>query len=134
MRGTLPAPLVPQHQAASAAAAPASAPVAPEGEFQDASRGDSQAAVRGRNPRQPSEPASKSGTGAKAEEAANIRPIGRPKKDCYGLTIWLQGHLRGTAVKHKGIGTHEGEAVWQGEDEWEEGVGVKRTKLQRLRI
>ena len=54
-----------QHQAASAsaAAAPASAPVAPEGEFQDASRGDSQAAVRGRNPRQPSEPASKSGTG-----------------------------------------------------------------------
>jgi len=33
---------------------------------------------------------------------------------------------------HRGIGTHEGEAVWQGKDEWEEGVGLKRTKLQHL--
>jgi len=24
-----------------------------------------------------------------AEEAANKRPIGRPEKECYGLTIWL---------------------------------------------
>jgi hypothetical protein len=55
-----------------------------------------------------------------AEEAANKRPIGRPEKDCYGLTTWLWGHLRG-------IGTHEGEAVWQGEDEWEEGVGVEES-------
>jgi len=60
-----------------------------------------------------------------AEEAANKRPTGRPEKDCYGLTIWLWGHLRGTAVMHRGIGTHEGEAVWQGEDELEEGVGVE---------
>jgi len=26
---------------------------------------------------------------------------------------------------HRAIGTHEGETVWQGEDEWDEGVGVK---------
>ena len=49
-----------------------------------------------------------------AEEAANERLIGRPKKDCYSLTIWLWGHLRGTAVMHRGIGPYEGEAVWQG--------------------
>ena len=28
---------------------------------------------------------------AEAEEAANKRPIGRPKKDCYGLTTWTSG-------------------------------------------
>ena len=28
-----------------------------------------------------------------AEEAANKRPIGRPKRDCYGLTIWVWIHL-----------------------------------------
>jgi hypothetical protein len=43
---------------------------------------------------------------AEAEEAANNKLIGRSKKDCYGLTIWLLGHLRGTAVVHRGIGTH----------------------------
>ena len=56
----------------------------------------------------------------RAEEAANQRSIGRPKKDCYSLTIWLWGHLRGTAVIHRGIGTRVGEAVWQGKDEREE--------------
>jgi hypothetical protein len=28
------------------------------------------------------------------------------------------------------IGIHEGEAVWQGEDEWEEGVGVERFHMR----
>jgi hypothetical protein len=55
----------------------------------------------------------------RAEEAANKSPIGRPEEDCHGLTILLWGHLGGTAVMHK----HEGEAVWQGEDERGEGVG-----------
>ena len=49
-----------------------------------------------------------------AEEAANKRPIGRPKRDCYDLTIWLWGHLRGTAVMHRGIGTHEGKLCGRG--------------------
>jgi len=74
---------------------------------------------------------------AEAEEAANNRPIGWPKQDCCGLTIWLWGNLRGTAVMHRGIGTHEGEAVWQGEDELEEGLGFEegqRSPMQsRLR-
>ena len=36
-------------------------------------------------------------------QAANKRTIGRPEKDCYGLTTWLWGHLRGTAaVTHRG--------------------------------
>jgi hypothetical protein len=53
-----------------------------------------------------------------AEEAANKRPIDRPEKNCYGLTNWLWGHLRGTAVMHRGFGTHEGVAVWhEGEEE-----------------
>jgi len=60
------------------------------------------------------------GLSVEAKEAANKRPIGRPKKDCYGLTIRLWRHLRGTAVMHRGIGTHEGEAVWQ-----EGSVGVE---------
>jgi len=59
---------------------------------------------------------------AEGEEAANKRPIGRPKKDCYSLTIWTSGSQ---LLCNRGIGTHEGEAVWQGEDEWEEGVGVE---------
>ena len=66
------------------------------------------------------------------EEAANKRPIGRPKKDCYGLTIWWWGHLRGAAAMHRGIGAHEGEAVRQGEDVLKEGVGVEED--QRLRM
>jgi hypothetical protein len=32
---------------------------------------------------------------------------------------------------HRGIGTHEGEAVWQGKDEWEEGVGVEEEQHLR---
>jgi hypothetical protein len=70
------------------------------------------------------------------EEAANKRPIGRPEKDCYGLILWLwftSGvYLRGTAVMHRGIGTHEGEAVWQGKDEWEEGAGVEEDQCLRM--
>ena len=33
---------------------------------------------------------------------------------------------------HRGIGTHEGEAVWQGKDEWEEGVGVEEEQAATL--
>jgi len=49
-----------------------------------------------------------------AEEAANTRPIGRPEKNCYGLTVCLWGHLKGTAVMHRGIGTHEGKLCGRG--------------------
>jgi len=35
---------------------------------------------------------------------------------------------------HRGIGMYEGDVGWQGENEWEEGVGLKRAKLQRLRM
>jgi hypothetical protein len=61
-----------------------------------------------------------------------FKTLRRPEKDCCGLTIWLWGHLIGTAVMQlqRGIGTHEGEAVWQGEDEWEEGEGLKRTNAR----
>ena len=33
---------------------------------------------------------------------------------------------------HRGIGTHEGEAVWQGGDEWEEGVGAEEDQSLRM--
>jgi hypothetical protein len=130
-RAPCPTSPTPRPCSSSSSSSPTPALVAPDGQFQwkasSFSYGDSRAAG------QPSEPASKSGTNelsAEAEEAANKRPIGRPKRDCYDLTIWLWGHLRGTAVMHRGIGTHEGEAVWQGEGEWEECVGDQRLCMQ----
>jgi len=33
---------------------------------------------------------------------------------------------------HIGIGTHAGEAVWRGEDEWQEGVGVQEDQCLRM--
>ena len=57
------------------------------------------------------------------------------KADWKAKERLLRSHnmdLRDTAVMHRGIGTYEGEAVWQGEDELEEGVGVE--EVQRLRM
>jgi hypothetical protein len=124
----LASPPVLQHQAAwaSAAAAPAPAPVTPDGE-QAAATAEQQLASNS-----PSQQAKAERAELLAEEAANRRPIGRPEKDCYGLTNWLWGNVRGTAVMHRDIGTHEGEAMWQGEEEWEEGVAVEED--QRLRM
>ena len=59
-----------------------------------------------------------------AGEAANTRPIGRPKKECYGLTVWLWGYSRGTAVCEGAMACMEGEAVWLGENDW--AWGLKR--------
>ena len=62
-----------------------------------------------------------------AGEAANTRPIGRPKKECYGLTVWLWVYSRGTAVMRRGNDTQgeaEGEAVWLGGNDW--AWGLKR--------
>jgi hypothetical protein len=36
---------------------------------------------------------------------------------------------------HRGIDNHEGEAVWQGEDdEWEDGVGVEEDQYLHSRL
>ena len=105
-----------QHQAASASAtaAPASAPapVAHEGEFRKASRGDSRAAI-GSHPIQQ----------VKAEWAERRGGGSQQKAGWQAEERLLRSHdldLRDTAVMHRAIGTHEGEAVWQGEDELEE--------------
>ena len=78
-----------QHQAASAsaAAAPVPAPVAPKGEFRKAiaaATAEQQLASNSLSQQTKAEHAE-----LLAEEAANEKPIGRPSKDCYGLTIWL---------------------------------------------
>jgi hypothetical protein len=44
------------------------------------------------------------------EEAANKRPIGRPKKDFWSHNL----DIRGTAVMHRGIGTQRGKLCGRG--------------------
>jgi len=71
----------------AAAAAPVPAPVAPKGEFRKAiaaATAEQQLASNSLSQQTKAEHAE-----LLAEEAANEKPIGRPSKDCYGLTIWL---------------------------------------------
>jgi len=118
------------------AAAPAPAPVAPKGNSQRKASNFSKStataeqkavlqlsAAGGAAGNQPSQQAKAERDEKLAEEAANKRPIGRPKKGCYSLTLW--GHSRG-------ISTHKGEVVWQGEDERKEGVGVEEDEGETL--
>jgi len=91
--------------------------------------------VRGCKLRQPSEPVSKSELGAEAEEAANIRPIGRPKKDCYGLTIVGCGDTSGAQLLGtEALALMRGELGGRGKMNGRKAWGLKRTKLQRLRM
>ena len=88
-------PPAPAAAAAAAAAAPAPAPVAHKENSQRElfqTRSDSQvesasAAEGAAAGDRPSQQAKAERAEQLAEEAANKRPIGRPKKDCYGLTI-----------------------------------------------
>ena len=44
------------------------------------------------------------------------------------------GHLRGTAIKRRGIGTHREKLCGRGKMNGRKAWGLKRTKLQRLRM
>jgi len=95
-----------QHPLASAAPAPAPAPVAPEGEFQKASRGDSQTAAGNRPSQQ-----------AKAERDER-RGRRQPTKGRFaGQRRLLRSHnldLKGTAIMHSGIDTQMGKLCGRG--------------------